>query len=291
MVVSGQPFIAVDWGTTNRRAYRIEDGCATASLHEPRGVTAVADFAADVADIRERLGDLPMLLAGMVGSTIGWRDAGYVAVPAGTQDIAARLTWIDARTAIGPGLSACADDRGDVMRGEEVQVLGAAAAGLVPPDATVVQPGTHSKWVTLSGGRIADFTTAMTGELFALLRRHSILSTQLDTVALPGPAFARGVGEGAARDLAASLFGVRAGALLGMRDAADAASYTSGLLIGAEVAARLADTDARCLYVIGEPALASLYVIAIEQLGRRAVPVDGEGAFVAGIAQIGDRLK
>ena len=291
MVVSAAPFIAVDWGTTNRRAYRIEDGIVTGSVHEPRGVTAVADFAADVADIRARLGDLPMVLAGMVGSTIGWRDAGYVAVPAGAGDLAARLTWIDARTAIVPGLSACADDRGDVMRGEEVQVLGAAAAGLVPADATIVQPGTHSKWVTLSGGRIVDFTTAMTGELFALLRRHSILSTQLDTTAAPGPAFAQGVGEGTARDLARSLFGVRAGALLGIRDADGAASYTSGVLIGTEVAARLADTDARCIYVVGEPALASLYVAAIGQLGRRAVPVDGERAFVAGIAQIGDRLQ
>ncbi len=168
----GDAFLAVDWGTTNRRVYRIEGGQVVATDRDARGVTAVpADgFPAEVADLRARFGDLPMLLAGMVGSTIGWRDVPYVGVPAGIDTIAPRLGWIDDRTAIVPGLSFRDGARADVMRGEEIQLLGAIAAGLVPRDGLLCQPGTHCKWARVAGGVVVDFTTAMTGELFALLR-------------------------------------------------------------------------------------------------------------------------
>lgn len=285
--MSADAFLAVDWGTTNRRVFRIERGAVTQTLREPRGVTMVNDFAAEVAAIRARMGDLPMLLAGMAGSTIGWRDAGYVPAPAGLDTLAERLLRIDPRIAIVPGVSCREGDRGDVMRGEEVQVLGAVAAGLAPPDAIMVQPGTHSKWVEMVDGRIARFVTAMTGELFGLIRAHGILSSQLGGPVSAGPAFADGVRQGAVRDVAAALFGIRAGALLGLRDDADAAAYASGLLIGAEVAARLAVTREHHIHIIAEPTLGALYAAAIAQHGREPVAIDVDAAFVAGITPIG----
>jgi len=293
VVTLGPRFLAVDWGTTNRRVYVIEDGRVLASTRDARGVTAIAPggFEAEVAALRTAHGDLPILLAGMIGSNIGWHAAPYVPCPAGLDALAGALLWVDAQTAIVPGVSVRTADRADVMRGEEVQLLGAAAAGLVPPDALLCQPGTHCKWAKLAGGRILDFTTAMTGELFALLRAHGLLAAQLGGDALPGAAFDAGVAEGRNRDLAASLFGIRAAKLLGVRDDADAAAYASGLLIGADVAARLAGSDAATVHILADPALGALYTAAIEAHGRSTRLVDSHTAFGAGIVVLGAMLQ
>jgi 2-dehydro-3-deoxygalactonokinase len=284
-------FIAVDWGTTNRRVYRIEDGKVAATERDDRGVTTMAraDYDGEIAGIRARFGDLPMLLAGMVGSTIGWREAPYVPVPAGIDALAANLLRIDARTAIVPGI--CLDDgaRADVMRGEEVQLLGAVAAGLVPGDALLCQPGTHCKWVMVREGAITGFTTAMTGELFALVRAHSVLARQMTGEVRDGPVFTAGVREGARRDLAASLFGIRAAGVLGGLADADAASFASGVLIGADVAARI--TDGTVVHILADPALGSLYRSAVQTLGGNAILIDSHAAFVAGIIAIEEHSR
>jgi 2-dehydro-3-deoxygalactonokinase len=280
------PFIAVDWGTTNRRAFLIEDGAVVRTERDDRGAAVVEDFPAEVAGLRARLGDLPMLLAGMVGSNIGWRAVPYIAAPAGLAALAAALDPIDARTAIVPGLSCRDGERADVMRGEEVQLLGAVAAGMVPMDALLCQPGTHCKWAVLERGEIVRFTTAMTGELFSLLRAHGLLARQIGGAVTDGLAFREGVAEGARRDLTASLFGIRASCLLGLRDDADAAAYASGLLIGADVAARLGEGGDRIVHLLADPALGALYAAAIETLGGAATIVDSYAAFVAGITRI-----
>lgn len=281
-------FIAVDWGTTNRRVFVIEDGAVVDTARDGRGAAAVQDYPAEVAAIRAAHGDLPMLLAGMVGSTIGWQAVPYVETPAGMQALADGLHRIDERTAIVPGLRFADGRRADVMRGEEVQLLGAVAAGLVPPDALLCQPGTHCKWATMERGEIARFTTAMTGEVFALLRAHGLLAAQLGGDVADGPAFREGVAEGAKRDLLASLFGIRAHGVLGLRDDADAAAFASGLLIGADVAARLQDAADAPIYTLADPALGALYASAIAALGGQSVAVDTPAAFVAGIARLWD---
>ena len=289
--MSPQSLLAIDWGTTNRRVYRIGDGAVVATERDALGVTAVSDFAGELAAIRARFGDLPVLMAGMVGSTIGWREAHYVPAPAGLDDLGDNLLRIDERTAIVPGVSFSDGTRGDVMRGEEVQLLGAVAAGLTPPDALLVQPGTHCKWVEMAGSRITRFTTAMTGDLFALVRAHGILSAQLGADVALGDAFRDGVREGAKRDLTASLFGIRAAKLLGLRDDADAASFASGLIIGADVAARVAERPFDTAYILADPVLGGLYAAAIEVNGRTGTIIDSQAAFVAGISRIGAPLS
>lgn len=292
MVVSAhEPFLAVDWGTTNRRVYLIEGGRVSRTERDDRGVTTVSDFEDEAAAIRARFGDHPMLLAGMVGSNLGWRAAPYVAAPAGMEDLAAGLMRIDARTAIVPGVSTQANGRPDVMRGEEVQFLGAVAAGLVPQTSLLVQPGTHCKWARMNGGRLAGFTTAMTGELFGLLRASGLLAAQLGGDVTLGDAFLAGVEEAKRRDLAASLFGIRAGKMLGARDDADAASYASGLLIGSDVAARLSEHDDGQLFILAGPELSELYVAAISAHGRAATPIDSHAAFVAGVVAIESQTR
>ncbi|BCA62487.1 hypothetical protein HMP09_1721 [Sphingomonas sp. HMP9] len=281
-------FIAVDWGTTNRRAFLIKDGRVVATERDDRGAATVpaGAYEAEVAGIRARLGDVPVLLAGMVGSNIGWRSVPYVAAPAGLADVAAALERIDDRTAIVPGLSYRDGLHADVMRGEEVQLLGAVAADLVPPDALLCQPGTHCKWATVEGGRITKFTTAMTGELFALLRAHGVLSRQLGHPVEPGSAFLDGVAEGAKRDLAASLFAIRARGVLGLADDRHAASFASGLLIGADTAARIG--HGATVHILADAALGALYASAIDALSGTAHHIDSQVAFVAGITRIQD---
>lgn len=280
-------YLAIDWGTTNRRVYLMAaDGTVLDKGRDDRGVkSVVADgWSAELAAIRDRFGDVPALAAGMVGSTRGWRDVPYVPAPAGAAELAAGLGRVDGeRFGIVPGI-ACQGDRPDVMRGEEVQAIGAVIAGLAPADALFCQPGTHNKWIAVEGGRIARVTTALTGELFALLRDHSILSEMMTGPVADGPAFREGLADASDGDLLSRLFGVRASVLLGRRAAAEGAAYASGLLIGADVVAR--DVAGRTVHILSDPDLGALYATAIAQFGGVAAAVDGQAAFVAGIHHI-----
>ena len=284
-------FITADWGTTNRRAYLIgAGGKCLDEFEDDKGIMAVPEggFGTAVAGIRERLGDRPLLLAGMVGSNRGWIEAPYVPCPAGIDELVAKLVWAEPdRTAIVPGVSFVDSDEADVMRGEEVQLLGAFAAGIIPADGLVCHPGTHNKWARLEGGRIARFTTVMTGELFNLLKEHSILSTMLEGDAEPGDAFARGVRRGLEDErLPAELFKIRARVLLKQADEKDAASYASGLLLGTDVRIGLGEGCEEDIVVMGRPELTRLYAEALRLAGRRPREVDGEQAFLAGALRI-----
>lgn len=284
-------FLAIDWGTTNRRTYLIDDGRVISTERDDHGVTSISrdGFPQEIAGLRERFGDLPVLMAGMVGSNVGWRVAPYIPVPAGIDVLARSLFRIDGRTAIVPGLSYLNATRADVMRGEEVQLLGAVVAGLVPPDALLAQPGTHCKWVTMAQGEVSNFTTSMNGELFALLRGYGLLASQLGSDVTLGDAFRAGVEEGRKCDLAASLFGIRASKLLGRRDDADAASFASGLIIGADVTGRMAETLADTVYILDDSMLGTLYATAVQANGREARIIGSREAFAAGIIAIGAR--
>jgi 2-dehydro-3-deoxygalactonokinase len=284
-------FIAVDWGTTNRRAWRMESGALAQEFEDDRGVLSVGkgEFPAAVAEIRGELGDHPMLMAGMIGSNRGWVEANYMPCPAGLDDIAQSLTWAEpGRTAIVPGLNTT--NPSDVMRGEEVQIFGAIETGMIPADALLCHPGTHNKWATLADGRVETFRTVMTGETFNLLKEHSILSDLLKDEMAVDDAFRAGVERGLqGRLLTAELFSVRAGVLLGERRKEDATDFTSGLLIGADVGFGLKGSEGG-VWIMGRPELTRLYCAAIAIAGREATEIDGETAFLAGIKAIAGRI-
>jgi 2-dehydro-3-deoxygalactonokinase len=287
-------FIAVDWGTTNRRAYRLDSsGQCVDEFEDDGGVLTVpaGGFPDAVAQIRQRLGDHPLLLAGMIGSNRGWKEAPYVPCPAGLDDLAAKLAWAGEREAIVPGVSYIGDGRADVMRGEEVQLLGAVAAGLVDPMGLVCHPGTHNKWVTLRHGKVDRFQTVMTGELYSLLKEHSILSDLLQREVQINEVFKEAARHAIDHEaLPADLFGVRAGVLLGEAKKEDAACYTSGLLIGADVRIGLSIPTGAQIAVIGRPELTRLYAAAIATTGRDVIEHDGETCFLAGINEIAKRI-
>jgi 2-dehydro-3-deoxygalactonokinase len=275
--------VALDWGSTSLRAYLLGEGGSVLDRRvEPWGILQLPEgdfrgaFDRITQDWSSASAPLPAIASGMVGSTQGWVEASYVDLPAGAAQLAGLLTPVpDTPLRIVPGLA----QRGaspDVMRGEETQIVGALAAEPGLADSVVVLPGTHSKWVRLAGGRIREFTTYMTGELFSVLRTHSILGRLAPPRAgdpgLEDEGFARGVSaaQRAAGGLGSLLFSARASVLVGDLPAESSLGYLSGLLIGDELRAGLA-RGGRPTALIGEPALCTRYVAAFEQLGVREV--------------------
>lgn len=286
-----QGYIAVDWGTTNRRAWRIEGGAVRQEFADDLGFSSVAPgtFPREVATLREQLGDLPLLLAGMVGARGGWVAAPYLPCPLDLPTLASSLIEVPGERAfIVPGASFVDGQRGDVIRGEETQFFGAVHAGLCPPDALICHPGTHNKWALMESGRLTRFRTVMTGEMFSILRTQSLLKAWLDRPAEPGEAFAEGVTRGLeGRALTADLFTVRARVLLGSLAEEDVASFVSGLLIGADLRTGAKGMpEGGEVIVMGRGALTRLFSAALTQVGRANREVDGEEAFLAGAQAI-----
>lgn len=292
-------FVALDWGTTSRRIFHIgADGAVLAQRADDRGVrtanSAGGDFAGEIAALRTQVGDVPLLLAGMVGSSRGWIETPYVAAPAALAAIVEGIVEPIDRVFVVPGVMIDDDKRPDVMRGEEVQILGAHAMGKVP-DGLVCQPGIHTRWAELSHGQIMRFRTVMTGDLLAALKAQSILAEILanDPGADPAyepagdTAFLEGVDHALDMpDLNAELFSVRARVVTGRMTPADAASRISGLLIGADVRIGLGRERADVVTIIGAAGSCGRYAAALQRAGRESFCIDGDTAFVAGARAI-----
>jgi 2-dehydro-3-deoxygalactonokinase len=293
--------VALDWGTSSLRAARLDaDGRPLEEHHAPQGILQVP-AGGFPAVFRETLArwSLPAgtlcLASGMVGSRQGWLEAPYCPCPAGLPDLARQVAWVPdvpggLRLAIVPGLSTADGDVPDVMRGEEVQVFGALA--LLGRDAGLfVLPGTHSKWARVEAGRITGFATYMTGEVYGLLRRHSILARTLP--AEDGPldeaAFLRGVTDAARGPLLHTAFGARTLSLFDRLPADALPSYLSGLVIGEELNAQPL-RDAGRVVVIGAAALTQRYRLALQARGVQADTL-GDAATWRGLAAIARLLE
>ena len=294
-----QRLIAIDWGTSSLRGALIENGSVAEVAEErtfARGILTV-EPGGFPAVFESCFGDWMTpgalcLISGMAGSQQGWLEAPYFPCPAGFNDVAACLAWVvPGRIAIVPGLSIDTGGMPDVMRGEETQIFGALQL-LGLNDARLVLPGTHSKWVTVTESRITHFSSWMTGEFYALLRKHSILARTLPAADAPHDpyAFDQGVkyalrGEG----LLHTAFSVRTLALF-KRMAADALpSYLSGLVIGEELRGqRLQRGD--MVIVIGAEALVARYEQALSLLGVSCRQV-GSQATWRGLRAIADTLN
>jgi len=289
-----RPLVAIDWGTSSLRGARL-DAAGQALEHRSfaRGILSVAPGGfADV--LTECFGDWLQapdalgLLSGMVGSRQGWQEAAYCPCPAGLDELAQHLLWLQpGRLAIVPGLSVQQHDglpfaQHDVMRGEEVQIFGALSLAGVQ-DATVVLPGTHSKWAQVAQGRITGFRSFMTGEVFALLSQHSLLSRTLvadapwhEAVFVQAVLLAQRTPS-----VLSSIFSTRTLALFDTVPAAQHASHLSGLLIGEELRAMHLATphDQAPLLQVGNAALCRRYALALQALGLTATSFGDEATW------------
>lgn len=289
--------LACDWGTTNLRAWTLDaEGQVVEHREFDLGVSrlgpgeAARRFETEVQPAFGAEG-LPAILCGMVGSSLGWTVAPYADCPVGLDDLAGCLAAVDAPDAwirIIPGVrSDGIAGAPDVMRGEETQLMGWLAEH---PDRrsgrrVICHPGTHAKWMVVEDGRLVRFVTAMTGELFAVLGKHSVLKNEAPADDMA--AFDQGLaaaGEGDA--LAARLFTARARVVGGGAPAESTPSYLSGLLIGAEVAATprlLGISPDEPVVLLGDEMLCSLYARALARRGVAHETFDGEAAAIAGL--------
>ena len=293
--MSRAAFIAGDWGTSRLRLYLCDEDGHVLARAEGEGASVpdcAGRFAAAVAPWDHAHGQLPALLSGMVGSTIGWREVPYLKCPAKPAAIAAAALRfeVDGRAvAILPGLSCTATTGApDVMRGEETQILGALR---LHPELgrgrhVICLPGTHAKWVALEDGAVRQFQTALSGELFELLRRHSVLARDGGEVAV-NDAFLRGLEFAKANreaDLLYLVFSTRARVVTGEMAKSDAASYLSGLIVGKDVATAAALFDlGASVPLVCAPALTALYARALAAYDVKSVAIDGDQASLSGL--------
>ncbi len=291
-------FIVADWGTTRFRGYLVEGETIFDRVSSDEGVSALKSgehrdvFLRQCGRWLEAEPDAPVLLVGMVGSREGWVVAPYATCPADAAEIARSMIPVDLgggrQAHIVPGLT-CepAPGAADVMRGEETLVLGAGVGNGV-----VCLPGTHPKWIEMRGGEIARFATYMTGEMYALLREHSMIGRPATEPGDPA-GFERGL-EAARRNegdqrvgLLHLLFAARAAVVSGRMDPSLLGPYLSGLLTGDEIAGALAQfPGTSSVTIVADSPRADLYVDA---LGRRGITTKvraPQEALIAGLARI-----
>lgn len=287
--MTASPFAAlVDWGTSNLRIWLVDSqGAVIGERQSPEGMGSL-DKAAYPTVLEGHLSalgassDLPVVVAGMAGARTGWREAPYVETPAplvGLFQHAVQPVGVSRPVYILPGVCQRQGGAYDVMRGEETQLAGALEQGL--DNALFCLPGTHSKWALVEDGQVRRFSTVMTGELFNLISRQSILRLSVpedgDAEADPeifDAAVAQALEPGFA--LTAVLFSIRAEGLLVPDAKINPAARLSGLLIGAEIAAIRDDLQRHCkAYLIGTGKLTRLYARAITKAGGEPVMLDG----------------
>lgn len=309
MAAASQPaLIGLDWGTSSLRGYLLSaDGGVIAAAAKPWGIQhlSAGGFAAAFTGIagewRSREPALPVVAAGMVGSRQGWREVPYVDCPTDSGAIARGLLAFASEVGlihIVPGVI----QRGplpNVLRGEETQLLGALAREpALAAESLVVLPGTHSKWVRVRDGQITSFHTYMTGELFAVLREHSLLGKPARDAAADAAdaeakqaAFARGLAvarESGAEGVAGRLFTTRSLYLTGDLSPAATLDYLSGLLVGEEVRSAVAARSGGPMppiVLIGDEALCGRYHEALMVFGMTQARVFGDSA-AAGLWQV-----
>ena len=282
-------YIAIDWGSTNLRAWLYQDDRCLESRQSEAGVTRLNGKSPEavLAEVTSGWRDstTPVVMAGMVGSNVGWKVAPYLPVPAHFSAIGEQLTSVGDKMWIVPGLCVSRDDNHNVMRGEETQLLGARA---LSPSSVYVMPGTHCKWVLADGEQIHDFRTVMTGELHHLLLNHSLVGAGLPEQINAPDAFTAGLERGLASPaVLPQLFEVRASHVLGNLPREEVSEFLSGLLIGAEVAS-MRDFIAReqAITIVAGSSLTSRYQQAFSAIGRNVATVAGDTAFQAGIRSI-----
>lgn len=284
-------FVGCDWGTTHFRL-RLVDGTVRRELKTDEGTAKLAAAGGDrPAAFRAVLAaglrklqvpkGTPVVVSGMASSTIGWRELPYATVPFAFDGRNAVWERIDPHVFLISGLRTDTE----VLRGEETEAIGlvTAVGRDMPFEAVFVLPGTHSKHLDVNPGGIATFRTFMTGELFDLLSRQSVLRHSTDPAApFDKASFLEGVEESTKRPVTAALFRVRTRQVLDRKAAKANTSFLSGLLIGAELGT-LRGSDVAIILAAGK-ALRASYTAAAGALGLgpRLRAVDSEGLSVLG---------
>jgi 2-dehydro-3-deoxygalactonokinase len=284
------PFCAaIDWGTSTFRLWLLDaDGNVLDERRSEDGLQSMGGREGFPGVMESHLAEvgapdgLPVIVCGMAGSRQGWVEARYLDTPAPLDRViesAVRVEGVSHDVRILPGVAQRDPAHPDVIRGEETQLLGALALGI--EDGFFCMPGTHSKWVALKAGTLEAFATYMTGEMFGLLARQSILAHAIDdTKVKPDDAdFLAAVEAGIARpaDIANRVFEIRPSQLLGFSPSGSGAARLSGALIGTEIAgARARFGRLGHVHLIASGSLSKLYARALEATGSAVDVLDAD---------------
>ena len=292
-------YAAVDWGTTSFRLWMIgRDGAVLGESRSREGMTTARETGfAEALDRHlaqvEAPGDVPVIMCGMVGAKQGWVEAGYIDVPARLSDIAGKAVRIPGQPRdirILPGLAQRDVNAADVMRGEETQLLG-CTENMKSSDCLIAMPGTHSKWVRVVRHEVLGFSTFMTGELFDVISKQSILQHAVkDSAGFDGahPAFLSALHAAYKEpELATNrLFSVRARGLLFSLSPTDADATLSGMMIGLELAGALKQAPKDTpVVLVASGKLRGLYEAALHRLGLKSTTIDADEAVRRGLSQ------
>ena len=294
MRLENSKWLAVDWGTSNLRIWLMHaDGkvldeascsCNMAQLDAEQFYSFFIQLAEPFFSNEQ---NIPVLACGMIGAKQGWQEAPYISVPCYPPNVDQAVRKIprgDNRFTlyILPGVKQ--KKPADVMRGEETQIAGFLT---VHPqfDGVVCLPGTHTKWVRLSAKEIVSFRTFMTGELFSLLSKQSVLKHCVADQGWSEPDFLEAVDDAISspQQLSARLFGLRAEGLINDMPAAVARARLSGYLIGLELSGAKAYWLGQDLVAIGAPELSELYALALKSQGLSCRVVRGDDMTLEGI--------
>jgi len=297
--VAEAEWVAVDWGTSNVRAWGIAaDGGQAFAVGADKGMGKIgrADYPAVLDELigDKVAGTVDVVVCGMAGARQGWLEAPYFETPADLHQLLSRAVspeGADARfrVRILPGVCQRQAGYEDVMRGEETQLLG--LLGLRPGfEGVAILPGTHSKWVEIRGGRIVRFSSAMTGELYEVLSQHSVLRHSF-AGDVDGAEIEAGIADGMAAGLAqpellsALIFRTRAAGLLSGKGADWCSGYLSGLLVGAEIGGHRDWLGPEPVPLIGSARFATLYGTALARIGVQSFALDAADATIAGLKE------
>ena len=295
--MSEAAYVAVDWGTSSFRLWlgdRAGNILGERRSHEGMMAAGKPGFATVLRSHLEAVGaapGLPVIVCGMAGARGGWVEAGYVDTPARLASILGQAVTVpgqDRDIRILPGIAQRDRKAPDVMRGEETQLLG--ALGMEAADGAVVcMPGTHSKWVRANGGTVERFATFMTGELFDVVSRETILSHAVaaadeaeDVDAFKSAVMAAFETPSFAANL---LFQVRSGQLLYGGKPSSAREKISGTLIGLELAAGLSgEAPGEGIILVASGRLQRLYQLAFDTVSVPVRSIAAEDAVRRGLS-------
>ena len=260
-------WIAVDWGTSSFRAYLVEDKVVTDTIETKDGMKFIKDnnfentFINLIGKwlIKDKKTDV--LASGMLGARQGWIEAQYEKAPCNLNNLNfISPTLIDSRVSLKIFSGISQNDPPDVMRGEETQIAGFLSNNF-QFKGSVCLPGTHSKWVQVNQNNIEKFKTFMTGELFEIISKnsvlvHSVVSDEFDKIEFLKSAdkilkYPKLFGN--------SLFQLRADDLINSGSAVIYKSRLSGYLLGLELLGSLEFWENNDIVLIGNKNLIDLY--------------------------------
>lgn len=295
-------FIAVDWGTTNFRAYQIIDNQCIDKIEAEAGIKQIENKQFDrtlcqlLSPWKEYIEqhNVLIIMGGMIGSDQGWCNTGYQMLPQTLSNIKKGCVVVDSqlktKVVIKQGIAINTPQKTNVMRGEEIQLIGAFDAGTFD---CYLFPGTHSKWVSIDDNQcIKQYHTIMTGELYSILMNYSLLGIGVDKQVNE---FAFKLGLQAAssnEDVIENLFYARSAKVLGQLASENVAGWLSGLLIGHEVKSQLNNyLNARKFAIVANPKLGELYQLAFLDYGLNVTLLEPEQTIINGFRSVFNELN